>query len=117
VKSRSGTGSSLEGAFDWIISLRSLFESLSIKSIADIPCGDAYWQFSMREINAIEQLYFGGDVSVYVIEQNRKLYGSRHLNKLFRYWDLVNCSIPTFSYKNSTHEIKGNFSWRILISQ
>jgi hypothetical protein len=30
------------------------------------------------------------------------------LNKLFHYWDLVNCPIPTYTYKNSTHEINGN---------
>ncbi|CAF3406291.1 unnamed protein product [Rotaria socialis] len=104
-ESRSGPGSSLEGAFDWIRHLRSLLQHTHIRSIADIPCGDTYWQFSIREINTIEQLYFGGDISTHVIEQNKKLYGSPHQNKLFHYWDLVNCPIPTFSYRNSTHQI------------
>jgi hypothetical protein len=106
--SRSGGGSSLEGAFDWIRHLRTLFEHYSIRSVADIPCGDTYWQFSLREMNTIEKLYFGGDISTSVIKQNQILYGSKHLNKIFQYWDLVNCPIPTYTFKNSTHEIKGN---------
>ncbi|CAF4014508.1 unnamed protein product, partial [Rotaria sp. Silwood1] len=106
--SRSGEGSSLEGTYDWLRHLRTLFEHYSIRSIADIPCGDTYWQFSLREINTIEDLYFGGDISISVIKQNQKLYKSRHHNKIFQYWDLVNCPIPTYTYKNSTHEINGN---------
>ncbi|UJR21389.1 hypothetical protein I4U23_024480 [Adineta vaga] len=106
--SRSGPGSTLEGAYDWLRHLRTLFEHYSIRSIADIPCGDTFWQFSLREINTIEGLYFGGDISTSVIKQNEKLYGSIHQNKLFRYWDLVNCPIPTYTFKNSTHQIKTN---------
>lgn len=105
-QSRSGEGSSLEGAFDWIGHLRSLFKYLDIQSIADIPCGDTFWQFSVQEINTIKHLYFGGDISSYVIKRNRRLYAS-HRNKLFRKWDLVRCPIPTFTLKNSTHERKG----------
>lgn len=115
VGSRSGPGSSLEGAFDWIRNLRTLFEHYSIQSMADLPCGDTYWQFSLREINTIEHLYFGGDISMKVIEQNKKLYGFKHLNKIFQYWDLVNCPIPTYTYKNATHEVKGNHFDLIIV--
>ncbi len=108
IGSRSGVGSSLEGAYDWIRHLRTLFERYSIQSVADIPCGDTYWQFSLQEMNTIKELYFGGDISTSVIKQNQRLYGPKHHNKLFQYWDLVNCPIPTYTYKNSTHEIKGN---------
>ncbi|CAF2412198.1 unnamed protein product [Rotaria sp. Silwood2] len=108
IGSRSGPGSSLEGAFDWLRHLRTLFEHYSIRSMGDIPCGDTYWQFSLREINTIEELYFGGDISLSVIKQNQKLYKTKHHNKLFQYWDIVNCPIPTFTYKNSTYEINGN---------
>ncbi|CAF2344823.1 unnamed protein product [Rotaria sp. Silwood2] len=107
-ESRSGTGSTLEGAFDWIKHLRSFIQHYHIQSIADIPCGDTFWQFSIQEINTIEQLYFGGDISTHVIQQNKILYGTIHRNKLFQYWDLVNCPIPTFSYRNSTHVIQNN---------
>ena len=108
VGSRSGGGSSLEGAYDWIRHLRALFEHYSIRSVADIPCGDTWWQFSLREMNTLEELYFGGDISVGVIKQNQRLYGSKHRNKLFQYWDLVRCPVPTYTYKNLTHEMKGN---------
>ncbi|CAF0799154.1 unnamed protein product [Rotaria sordida] len=107
-ESRSGPGSTLEGAFDWIKHLRSLMQHFHIRSIADIPCGDTFWQFSIQEINTIEQLYFGGDISTHAIQYNQKLYGTKHHNKLFHYWDLVNCPIPTFSYRNSTHKIQNN---------
>ncbi len=76
--------------------------------MADIPCGDTYWQFSIRELNTIERLYFGGDISTHVIQQNQRLYGSTHRNKLFQYWDLVRCPISNYTYRNSTHEIRGN---------
>jgi ubiquinone/menaquinone biosynthesis C-methylase UbiE len=106
--SRSGEGSTIEGAFDWIRHLRSFFEHYSIRSVADIPCGDTYWQFSIRELNTIDGLYFGGDISTNIIQLNKKLYGSKHRNKLFQYWDLVRCPIPTYTYMNSTHKIQGN---------
>ena len=105
-ESRSGGGSSIEGAFDWIRHLRSLFKHLDIQSVADIPCGDTYWQFSVRELNTVRHLYFGGDISSYVIRQNHRLYSSQR-NKLFQQWDIVRCPVPTFSLKNSTHELKG----------
>ena len=108
VASRSGGGSSLEGAFDWIRHLRTFLKHYSIRSVADIPCGDTWWQFSLREMNTIEHVYFGGDISTQVIEQNQRLYGSRHRNKLFQYWDLVQCVPPTYRLRNVTHEIKGN---------
>ncbi|CAF0821592.1 unnamed protein product [Rotaria sp. Silwood1] len=107
-ESRSGPGSTLEGAFDWIKHLQTFFQYYHIRSVADIPCGDVSWQFSIQEINTIEQVYFGGDISTHVIQRNKKLYGTMHYNKLFQYWDLVSCSIPTFSYKNSTHIIQNN---------
>lgn len=104
--SRSGEGSSLEGAFDWIRHLRSLFKHFDIQSIADIPCGDTFWQFSVQEINTVRQLYFGGDISNYVIKRNRRLFAA-HQNKLFQKWDLVQCPIPSFTLKNSTYQRKG----------
>ncbi|UJR19219.1 hypothetical protein I4U23_022348 [Adineta vaga] len=107
-ESASGPGSNLEGALDWIKHLKSLFKYFSIRSIADIPCGDTTWQFCIRDINTIEQVYFGGDISTRIIKQNQKLYGTTHKNKLFDYWDLVNCGIPTFTYKNLTHEFRSN---------
>jgi hypothetical protein len=111
-ESRSGGGSTLKGAFDWIVHLRSLVQTYSIRSIADIPCGDTYWQFSIKEINTIKELYFGGDISTHVIESNRKFYQSAHKNKLFQYWDLVQCPLPTFTYRNLTQESKGKIDAR-----
>lgn len=115
VASLSGDGSSLEGAFDWIGHLRTFFKHYHIRSVADIPCGDTWWQFSLREMNTLENVYFGGDISSAVIAYNQRLYGSRHENKLFQYWDLVQCVPPTFVFKNDTHEIKGNHFDLIIV--
>ncbi|CAF1108734.1 unnamed protein product [Adineta steineri] len=106
--SRSGLGSTVEGAYGWINELRTFFKHYSIQSIADIPCGDTTWQFSLQHINTIEQLYFGGDISTKLIEYNQKLYASKHSNKLFQYWDLVNCPISTYTYESSICATKGN---------
>lgn len=57
-ESLSGRGSSLQGAFDWIHNLRGLFEKYNIQSMADIPCGDTYWQFAVKEINTLSDFVF-----------------------------------------------------------
>ena len=99
-ESRSGGGSKITGALDWIIYLNFVVNEYHIRYIADIPCGDTNWQFGSRTINTIP-FYFGGDISTSVISQNRKMYRN-HLNKMFSLWDLVRCPIPTFSIKNTT---------------
>lgn len=83
---------------------------MNIQSIADIPCGDTYWQFSIREMNTIQRLYFGGDIADYVIQRNRRLYAT-HRNKIFQKWDIVRCPLPTFTMKNASHTQNGKFSF------
>ncbi|CAF1194226.1 unnamed protein product, partial [Didymodactylos carnosus] len=89
-------------AFDWIKYLTQIVPQYNISSIADIPCGDTYWQFGVREINTIA-FYFGGDIASALIEKNQYLY-QLHQNKLFQYWDIVQCELPTFSFRNITKQ-------------
>jgi hypothetical protein len=105
-ESKSGGGSTIPGALDWITYLNFVIKKYQIRYVADIPCGDTNWQFSSRQMNTIP-FYFGGDISAGVISQNQKHYHN-HLNKMFLLWDLVQCSIPPFSIKNSTGFFSNN---------
>ena len=106
--SRSGPGSTIHGAFNWIQHLRKFLIEYEITSVADIPCGDTFWQFAIREMNTLSKLYFGGDIVTSIIEQNKVWY-AEHANKIFAYWDLVKCPIPTFSFYNRTSTVRGKF--------
>ena len=92
---RSGTGSTIQGAFETIVSLEPKLVELNISSIADVPSGDCGWQFSLPSINAA-QAYFGGDITPHVAEENARRFHS-HKNKVFAFWDLVECALPRWS--------------------
>lgn len=89
---RSGSGSTMKGAFETITQLEPLFRELNITSVADVPSGDCAWQFAMTTINSA-QAYFGGDITPHVAEENAHRYHN-HLNKIFAFWDLVACPLP-----------------------
>jgi hypothetical protein len=106
--SRSGPGSTIHGAFDWIQHLRIFLRQYNITSVADIPCGDTFWQFAIREMNTLPKVYFGGDISSSIIQQNQQWYAG-HANKLFAPWDIVRCPLPTFSTRNATHHVTSEY--------
>ena len=89
---RSGSGSTMKGAFETIVNLEPKFRELNITSIADVPSGDCGWQFALTTINAADA-YFGGDITPHVAQENAKRF-QKHLNKAFAFWDLVECPIP-----------------------
>jgi hypothetical protein len=89
---RSGSGSAMQGAFETIVNLDPKFRELNITSIADIPSGDCGWQFALTTVNTA-QAYFGGDITPHVAEENAERYKD-HFNKVFAFWDLVECPIP-----------------------
>ena len=89
---RSGGGSTIQGAFETIINLEPKFRELNITSIADIPSGDCGWQFALTTINTA-QAYFGGDIARHVAQENAQRYKD-HLNKVFAFWDLAECPVP-----------------------
>lgn len=92
---RSGTGSTIQGAFETIVNLEPKLVELNISSIADVPSGDCGWQFSLPSINAAHA-YFGGDITPHVAEENGRRFHS-HNNKVFAFWDLVECALPRWS--------------------
>lgn len=91
-RTRSGAGSTIAGAFDWVGHLTNFMKDHLIRSVADIPCGDVGWQFAVHEINEAEA-YVGGDITNFTIKGNRKRF-QNHLNKDFAVWDFVECGAP-----------------------
>lgn len=89
---RSGSGSTITGAFETITKLEPKFRELNITAIADVPSGDCGWQFALSTINAADA-YFGGDITPHVAQENAQIFHN-HLNKVFAFWDLVECPIP-----------------------
>lgn len=92
---RSGSGSTIQGAFETIVNLEPKFRELNITSIADIPSGDCGWQFALPSINTA-LAYFGGDITPHVAAENALRFHN-HQNKVFAFWDLVECRVPQWS--------------------
>ena len=93
---KSGLGSDMMGAFDWITGLTKFFnQNPELQPIADIPSGDMGWQMAVRHLNTAK-LYFGGDIAKTVAEDNAKRYQA-HENKILQHWDLFSCGVPKWS--------------------
>lgn len=93
---RSGLGSDMKGAFDWITGLTKFFnQNPELQTIADIPSGDMGWQMAVRHLNTAK-LYFGGDIAKSVAVDNAKRYRA-HENKILQHWDLYSCGVPKWS--------------------
>jgi len=86
---RSGSGSTIQGAFETIVNLEPKLRELNISSIADIQSGDCGWHFALPSINTA-QAYFGGDITPHVAEENARRYLNHH-SEVFAFWDLVEC--------------------------
>ena len=83
-ESRSGKGSNLEITAELRKNLPKMLESLSVKTMLDIPCGDFLW---MQEVELTVERYIGADIVAPLIEENQRKFGSdrrefRHLNLL-----------------------------------
>ena len=71
---RSGLGSDMKGAFDWITQLSKFFVQYpELQTIADIPSGDIGWQMAVRHFNTVK-LYFGGDIAKSVAQDNARRF-------------------------------------------
>jgi hypothetical protein len=70
-ESPSGKGSGLERTYRIRQRLPELLESLEVKSIVDVPCGDHGW---MSTLDLSPYDYVGIDIVASLIEENRKKY-------------------------------------------
>jgi SAM-dependent methyltransferase len=85
----SGVGSDLEATQAIVSSLPNVFESLSVRSVLDIPCGDFVY---MRQINLGSITYIGADVIEELILSHQRLHESAQ--KHFRVLDIVTSDLP-----------------------
>lgn len=85
----SGPGSNLENTRLYRVFLQAFLQDHNIRSVVDVGCGD--WEFSQtidwKGIN-----YTGFDVVKYVIESNRKRFGSDHIQ--FVHGDATSMNLP-----------------------
>ncbi len=75
--------------------LRQLIVEKNISTMIDVPCGDVNWIFYSYETDSL-RLYVGLDIVRPVVEFNQKRFAF-HSNKLFYWWDAVNCALPKHS--------------------
>jgi hypothetical protein len=89
-ESRSGTGSNLRETAVLRNRLASLLESLAVRRLLDIPCGDFHW---MKEVPFPAGLvYEGGDIVEQIVDRNHSYYGGEA--RLFRTIDLLRDPLP-----------------------
>ena len=86
----SGPGSSLKATKPLRDMLEAMFQdpSWSIKTFADIPCGDWLW---MQEVNLSGIRYLGGDISEETVKRNTECFSRKGVQ--FVYFDLT-CMVP-----------------------
>lgn len=87
-ESLSGPGSDYEQTKYLIPELSALIQSLNIKSILDVPCGDFNW---MKKVDLSGIRYIGGDIVEALIEKNNKKFKSKNIS--FNVIDIVNNSL------------------------
>jgi len=68
----SGPGSTLDATAKLRVELSKMVARLKIKSLLDIPCGDANWMTKTEWITNVK--YIGADVVAAIVDQNRKAY-------------------------------------------
>jgi hypothetical protein len=88
-ESRSGPGSTLARAADFLPDLVALLRTLNTRVLLDAPCGDFNWAGVLAD--AVER-YIGVDVVGEIITRNQLLAGSP--TRLFLHRDLTRDSVP-----------------------
>ncbi len=112
VQSKSGPGSEVEQTITISMMLPKLIESLGVKSVCDIPCGDFNW---MQKVNLSQVEYFGYDIAADLVSNLKANYedDKRHFNELnivddeLKAFDLVFCRdlLVHLNYKDAQKAI------------
>lgn len=108
-ESVSGAGSTLEATKSIRVLIPKLIESLGVKTLLDIPCGDLNWA---REMLAQDQFwgleqYIGADVVPGLIADLRRKYN--HPNATFQTLDITTDPLPTVDMV-LVRDLLGHFS-------
>jgi hypothetical protein len=88
-RQNSGVGSDLNATKNIMSALRSSLDSLSVRSVLDIPCGDFVW---MRNVDLGPITYIGADIIGPLIVSHQALHASAQ--KTFRTLDIVTGELP-----------------------
>jgi hypothetical protein len=92
-RSASGHGSDLGVATTRSLSfLREVIQNYSVRSMIDVPCGDANWQFESYVVDGIHA-YAGLDIVPSVVDFNARRF-AHHSNKRFAALDFAACELP-----------------------
>jgi len=88
-ESVSGPGSSLAATRRIRALIPRLFQTLDIKSVLDIPCGDFNWM-QMVDLEGIR--YIGADIVSTLVETNTQLWASEY--RSFEHLDITSSVLP-----------------------
>jgi Methyltransferase domain len=88
-ESRSGPGSTLARAADFLPDLVGLLQRLNTRVLVDAPCGDFNWASALADV---VDSYIGIDVVREIVARNRRL--ASHANAVFLHGDLTNDPLP-----------------------
>lgn len=89
-ESRSGAGSSLKATESIRKKIPALINSLGVKIILDVPCGDYNWIQHMEWFDEIR--YIGGDIVKSLVDKNQQEYGDK--NTSFAHINLTKGPLP-----------------------
>jgi hypothetical protein len=88
-RENSGVGSDLEATRAVSVALPGVIESLSVRSMLDIPCGDFAW---MRQVDIGAATYLGADIIRELILSHERLHGRN--DRRFVVLDIVADDLP-----------------------
>lgn len=77
-----------------------------IRTMLDLPCGDANWQFESWEIDSLDA-YVGLDIARSVISLNQQRF-RHHINKVFAPWDFAVCPLPKLRWSQTDSNHNGS---------
>jgi len=90
-ESRSGVGSGSDSTSRLRRELPALLESLGVRTLLDLPCGDFAW---MGTIPLHLDRYIGGDIVPALVARNTDRFRRSHSHAEFRRLDLVREPLP-----------------------
>jgi hypothetical protein len=88
-RENSGAGSDLDATKVISTAIPGVLQSLSVRSMLDIPCGDLQW---MRHVDFGPVEYTGADIIETLIASHQKLHASAQ--RQFRTLDIVTSELP-----------------------
>jgi len=90
IESKSGTGSNTRSTATVVQIISQVIQTLQIKVILDIPCGDFNW---MQKVNLNCVNYLGADIVTDLVTKNNQQHASQGIK--FEKLNILEASLPT----------------------